>query len=185
MPASTWPQLAVPVFPAGYAPAAADFTGWVTGSFGFVSTGVVLRAIQQAAQTLTGGSANVLSFGATAGDILEDLYGGWSHVSTSGQPANSYLVPYTGWYEVMITPVNQNQAGWTTVGVQVSGGTTEYVASVPTPSSNAGGATGSLIIPATGGIDYIQAIAQPSAGESTSTSVQLLSSLEIAYVSSG
>jgi hypothetical protein len=185
MAATTWPQLAVPVFPAGYAPAQADLTAWVTGSFGFASTGVVLRAIQQAAQSLTGGSPNTLEFGATTGDILEDLYHGWSHTATGSQPANSYLVPYTGWYEVTISACNQNTAMWAAAGVQVSGGTAESLSSIPTPSGNAGGACASLIIPATGGIDYIQAIALPSASVSTATSTGLLTSLEIAYVSSG
>ena len=183
---ATLPQPAVPVFPAGYGPFQFDFQALIGNTLGFVAAMPVFRGIQQAAQALTGGTFAPLALGGTAGDILEDPYAGWSHTATSKQPANSWLAPATGWYEVTVTVLTAAAALWLSPGVQVSGGTIEYLGNVNTPGSEPGGCSGSLIIPCTGGIDYIQAGPLASAGVNTDVaSAGQFSSLEIAYVSSG
>jgi hypothetical protein len=184
---SNFVQAAAPVFPAGYAPFQFDMNNWIAATLGWCSYLPVFRGQQQAGQPLSSSSVlNALALGGTAGDILEDPYGGWSHTATSAQPANSYLVPYTGWYEVTITILCVQQAMFLEAAVGVSGGTPEYVSNVATPAAVAGGCSGSLIVPATGGLDYIQAGAVVSAAATTdAASAGLQSSLEITYVSSG
>ena len=185
---ATFPQAAVPVFPAGYGPFASDAQALTGNTLGFTATMPVFRGIQQlpGGQATTGGTFAPLALGGTAGDILEDTYSGWSHTATSKQPANSYLVPYTGWYEVTVTVTCLAQAMWLSAGVQVSGGTIEYLGNVNTPAGLAGGCSASLIIPATGGIDYIQAGPLTSANATTDTiAAGRYPALEIAYVSSG
>lgn len=182
---STWPQLVIPVFAAGYAPQAPAMNGWVQASLGFCSAMPVFRAQKQAAQALTAGTFAPLQAGATAGDILEDPYAGWSATATAAQPAWSYLVPFTGWYEVTLTILTAAFSGWLTALVQVSGGTAEIMGNAQVPASGPGGVPASLIIPATGGIDYIQAGPQASAAVNTDITAGQLCALEIAYVSSG
>jgi hypothetical protein len=180
-------QAAPPVFPAGYPPFQFDMTNWIANTLGWCSALPVFRGQLQAAQALSSSSAlNALAIGGTAGDVLEDPYGGWSHTSTSAQAANSYLVPYTGWYEVTVTVVCTQQAMFLAAAIGVSGGTPEYVDNVATPAAVAGGCSGSLIIPATGGLDYIQAGPVVSANATTdNNSAGQLPGLEICYVSSG
>lgn len=183
---SNWPQLVIPVFAAGYGPQPPAMEGWVQASLGFASTMPVFRARLQSAQALTANTFAPLQCGATAGDILEDPYAGWSTVATASQPAWSYLVPFTGWYQVDLTVLTAAFSGWLSALAQVSGGTPEIMGNQPVPGSVPGGCTASLIIPATGGIDYIQAGPQASAGVSTdAANGGVWPRLEIAYVSSG
>ena len=180
-------QAAPPVIPAGYAPFQFDMTNYIANTLGWVSSLPLFRGQQQAAQSLSSSSSlNFLAIGGTAGDVIEDPYGSWSHAGTSAQPANSYLAPYTGWYEVTITVLTAAQAMFLSAGVQVSGGTVQYLGNAQTPAGIAGGCSGSVIVPCTGGADVIQAGAIVSVNATTdASSPGQLPTLSIAYVSSG
>jgi len=181
-PSSGPPPTAVPVFVAGYEPVPSDFDGWVQTPFTFLTAGTVYRGVQEVpgGQALAAGS-NVLSYDT----VPEDPYGGWSAVATSSQPANSWLVPYTGTYEITVT-ASSSSAGWIGAGVQVSGGTAETGQNVPTPSGSPSGVSSATVtVQLTGGVDYIQGVLNCSASGSTDTATAgLQPSMEITYVSS-
>jgi hypothetical protein len=178
-----FPQPAIPVFPAGWQPLPGDMTSWIQDSFAFLSAGkLMLRGEQHTAQALTSAAVTWLSLD----HILENPYGGWSPAGTGAQPASSWLVPYTGWYEVTLTVPTANQALWCAGAVAVSGGTPQYGDMVPATGSDTGGCTASLIVPAYGAADYIQAGIFSSAAANTAVSTPgRYPSASITYVSGG
>lgn len=185
---TTWPQATVPTFAAGYAPQQADFTTWVRNNLAFQASKVMFRAQQQVpgGQSLSNSTFSLLNFGATAGDILEDPYGGWSTTATVNQPAYSWLAPYTGLYEVTLTVVTLSAAAWLGAAVELTGGAAQSVSNDSVPSGNSGGCSGSLLVAMTGGYDYLQLGAAVSTTLTTdTTSAGRYPSAEIAYVSAG
>lgn len=185
---ATYPQAMIPAFPAGAGPLPATFAGWVQQPFQFLTQQPVFRAIQQLAggQALTSATFDPLQVGGTAGDILEDPYAGWSTTTTATQAAWSYLVPYTGLYEITVTVPIVANAIWLTAAVGVSGGTPQWLEQALCPSGIPGGCTGSLIVACVGGQDYLQAGTAVSANATTrTTAAGTYPSLEIAYLSGG
>ena len=180
---ATFPQAVIPVFPAGNAPLPAAFAAWVQQPFQFLTQRPVFRGQQQAA----GGQSLSAGFQALSMDtVLEDPYSGWSAVLTGSQAASSWLVPYTGLYEVTVTCSVTAAALWLAAGVQVSGGTAAYGDMVLTPASTEGGCSASLLVSAVGGQDYIQGGVFASAAATTdTTSAGRYPAVEIAYVSGG
>ena len=179
----TYPQAVIPVFPAGNAPLPAAFTAWVRQPLQFLTQVPLFRGQQQAVtpQSLAAG------FQALSMDtVLEDPYGGWSAAGTGAQAASSWLVPYTGYYEVTVTCSIAAAALWCAAGVQVSGGTAAYGDMVLVPGSTEGGCSASLTVPCIGGQDYIQGGAYVSTAATTDTSsAGRYPAIEIAYVSGG
>jgi hypothetical protein len=171
----------VPVFPAGYGPLPADFTTWVQQSFGFLTASTIFRAHQQVA----GGQALALGYTTLALDTIdEDPLGGWSAVATPRQPANSWLVPFTGTYEITVTVSALAAAIWLGAAVLISGGTPVAGEAALMASGTYGGAAATWTQALTGGVDYIQGQAACSAAATTDTSSPgRYPAMEITYVS--
>jgi hypothetical protein len=175
----------VPVFPAGYFPETADFTGWVQNPFSFLAGGVVFRGQQEVSggQALSGSSYTIIAYDT----IPEDPYGGWSATVTASQPANSWLAPWTGSYEVTVYTSTASAAIWVASGALLSGGAVTGVLqgeAVLAPSGTFGGSCATFTVQLTGGADYIQGAAIVSAASSTVTSSPgRYPSMEITYVS--
>lgn len=93
----TFPSPAVPVFPAGFTPQAADFNGWWFNTASFLQTRVVFRALQNNTVTTLPSShaAQVIQFDT----VLEDPYSGWNSGTFLWQPP----VGYSGWYHITFT----------------------------------------------------------------------------------
>jgi len=182
------PVPAVPHIPAGWSPVQADFGLWVTDSFSFLSQAPVLRAQLQSAQSLTGNALNIVHFGATAGDILEDPYGGWSTTATGSQPAWSWKCPAGcgGWYEVTITAFSGNQgstAAQLVAALDLNGTLWQYGGDVWAVSGGNTGASGAVQVPMLPG-DYVQALILPANTVSTPTTAGQLPTMELTWVSS-
>lgn len=177
--------MTIPLFAAGYAPLPGDFGSWVQGNFSLITTGIVFRGEQTIAQALSSSAAlNALSIDT----VLEDPAGGWSQVNVPGvQPAFSWLVPQTGFYEVTVRcSTASGTAVWIQAGAAVSGGSPQFGASVLAPSVVTGGCGASIVVPCYGGSDYIQAGAAVSANVNTSVaSAGKFPSIEIAYLGNG
>lgn len=176
--------MTIPLFPAGYAPLPADFGNWVQGNFAQITTGILFRGEQTIAQALSSPSTfNVLSMDT----VLEDPANGWSQVNVPGvQPASSWLVPKTGFYEVTVRCSVASAALWIQTGITVSGAAPVFGCSLQTPASLAGGCPASIVVPCYGGSDYIQAGAVVSANCNTSVaSAGKFPSVEIAYLGNG
>lgn len=174
----------IPVFPAGYAPSPADFGNWIQGNFGQITQGIVFRGEQTVLQALSSSAAlNALSIDT----VLEDPAGGWSQVNVPGvQPAFSWLVPQTGFYEITVRCSVASAAIWIAAGAAVSGASPQFGASVLTPASLTGGCGASIVVPCYGGSDYIQAGAAVSANVNTAVvSAGKFPSIEIAYLGNG
>ena len=183
---TTWPQAVNPVFPAGYAPTPTDMTNWIQDNFSFLTSGIVFRGQMTSSQTFTtAGTFYPLQIPSGSSTVLEDPYGGWSPSATGSQPANSWLAPYDGWYEVTVTIPLISANVSLAAAVAVSGGTPYTAAYVPGATGLDTGASGSVTVALAGGVDYIQAGAIVSA---TATTVVLLGaglypSIEITWVS--
>lgn len=173
---TTWPEASIPVFPAGYAPLAADFTTWVQDNFGFISAGVLFRAQQTTGggQALTSGGFNVLQYNS----VLEDPWGGW----TAG--TWEWAVPVTGIYEITVTGMTTASSQWDSGAVRISGTTFVQGEDALCPSGTAGGGICSVIVPLVAGFDYVQGGLVVSASATTdTTSAARFPSMEIALVS--
>jgi hypothetical protein len=180
----------IPVFPAGYGPFPADFATWVTNPFTFLTSKVMFRGQQQASQALTAGAVTApIQIGATAGDVLEDPYGGWSTTVTGSQPAYSWLCPAgcSGWYEVTVTGLTASPGGITTDQVEavlsVDGATYAETAAtwgIPTGTS---GASGVFQVPLLGGNDYIEMGIFSAAATTTPAVAGRYPTMEIAWIS--
>ncbi|MGH3120144.1 MAG: hypothetical protein ACRDND_03790 [Streptosporangiaceae bacterium] len=176
---SPLPPPVIPIFPAGYDPVTADFTGWVQDTFAFLTESVVFRGHQATSQSLASG-ANVLTYDT----IDEDPYGGWSASVTGSQAAHSWLAPWTGTYEITVFCSNTAAAIWNTAGVQITGTLYEVTSDNLMPAGKPGGAVGTFTVQLTGGVDYVQGISYTSATASTDVAVLgLQSTMEITYVS--
>lgn len=182
------PVPAIPQIPAGWSPLVADMTTWVTNPFTFLATPPVLRAQLQGAQALTGGTYNTLHFGTTAGDIIEDPYGGWSTTTTANQPAWSWLCPVgcPGWYELSMSGFTANQAtstGQTAMVVFLNGSLWQYASDDWAVNGGDSGTSGSQPVPLVPG-DYIQALLFSTASVSTPTTAGQLPAVELTWISS-
>lgn len=143
------PPPMVPVFPAGFGPAPSDMDSLIQDTLGFQTTGIVFRAHQTIGQSLTNGSYVNLKFDT----VDEDPYGGWSSTSTGSQAANSWLAPYTGWFQVTFTwNYTPATSGYSESAVEIDGILTYDLGQTATFS----GGQGSYIVPLTGTVDYIQ-----------------------------
>lgn len=175
-----WTPPAIPVFPDGYGPLDADFTNWIQATLGFCTQGIGFRAHQVAGggQALAAGNT-VLQYDT----IDEDPFAGWSAVATASQPAYSWLVPYTGTYEMTVYASLAAQGIFFGAGVSVTG-TVVVGTDTNTPSGTEGGACASWTQSLTAGSDWIQGVASASASCSTDTSsAGRYPAMEITYVS--
>jgi hypothetical protein len=176
----------LPVFPAGTAEIPQAMNTLIQAPFTFVTGKVMLRAQQSASQSIAG-ATTLIHFGATATDILEDPYGGWSATLTATQPAWSWLCPVgaTGWYEVTSTAFAG--AGGATDQIQTlifrSGTLYRTSATTWAASSINTGVSGSVLVPLAGGLDYIQGYINTSYSTNTTATAGQLPTLEIAWVS--
>lgn len=176
---STWPAASIPVFPAGYKPQLADFTSWIQDTLGFCTDGVVLRARQTTTQALAAGQTT-MEYQA----IDEDPYTGWSAVTTSEQPAYSWLAPYTGLYQVTITTGFAASANWAIPGVLITGTLIDAAACATTGLTGLTcGAGGMVTVPMTGGADYLQMVMNLETAEDTVITAGSEPSVEIALLS--
>jgi hypothetical protein len=185
---TTYPQAIIPAFLAGYPPVPSVMDGWAQQPLQFLTQRPVFRGIQQLSggQALSSGTFDALQVGGTAGDILEDPYGGWSTVTTADQPAWSYLVPYTGLYEVTISVPIIGANIFLAAVIEVSGGTPFRLEDAQVISGIPGGCCGVLTVACTAGQDYIQAgTAVSGAATTDTTAAKVLPSLSIGYVSAG
>jgi hypothetical protein len=178
---------AVPVFPAGYAPTQSFMTADIQTPFEFLTTKVMLRAELQGSQSLVSGF-NLIEFGATGGDILEDPYGGWSTSSTSHQQAWSWLCPAgcSGLYEITITAFMANPGTNTDLiqsAVYVDNALYMQTSSDWGVDGHATGTTGSIVIPLLGGGDYVQGYAWTTVSNSTVATNGQYPTMEIVWVS--
>lgn len=169
---------AVPVFPAGYGPQAADFTGWVTTPFTFCSTKVVFRAQRQAALAL---GANVFTI-VPWDTILEDPYSGWNAgTSTWAPPAGC-----SGWYEITMTAFAANPANATTLleaAVNLNGTLYQEMSAGWGVNGHAMGSCGSVILPLTGGFDALSWPIFTSTAVNTVPTAGQYPTVEIAWIS--
>ena len=166
----------IPVFPAGYSPQQSDFTAWIQESTGYLTAGIVFRAEQTVAQSLTAATYANMAFG----QVSEDPFSGWSATATANQPANSWLAPYTGWFRVTFRYTVGATSAWLDAALSLTGGfpLTENE-SVLVPAAYPGGAGLSLVVAMIGGTDYLQFQARSSSSATTSTAVGLRASVEI------
>ena len=162
-----------PIFPAGYAPLPADFTGWVTDSLGFCSTGVMFRAEQQSAQSIAANTQTIVTWDT----VLEDPYGGWN----AGN--NSWLAPVSGWFEVTSTLIVASASGTLTNTVYVDSATQYAASAVSVPSTNPGGSCASFWVPMIAGTDFVQIRLNMTAATNTDAGQGQRSTLEISFVS--
>jgi hypothetical protein len=166
------PIPAEPVFPAGYPPVTADFTGWVTNSMGFCTKGVVFRAEQDSAQSFSANTQTVVTFDT----VLEDPYSGWNAGS------NEWLAPVSGWFAITSTVIIAASSGTLTNTVLLDG-TTQYAASaVSVPSTNPGGSCATFWIPMIAGTDFVQIRLFMTAAGTTDAGQGQRSTLEIEFV---
>jgi hypothetical protein len=147
----------VPQVPAGWQPAQADFTTWITSPFSYLSQPAAFRAQLTTAQALTGGVFNKLQYNS----ILEDPYGGWSATATGSQPAYSWLCPAgcAGWYDVTMAGFAASQSGSTeitTTCVFLNGSLWLYASEDwASNGSTVSGTSGNLQVPLIPG-DYLE-----------------------------
>jgi hypothetical protein len=181
------PALAqLPAFAAGFAPRPSDMNRLIQQPFQFLTSKVMFRAQLQSAQALTGGADTLIHFGATAGDILEDPYGGWSTTLTASQPAWSWLCPsgLSGAYEITMTAFTANPAGGNTRTVIYLDGvsyliTNQIRSSVGTPT----GCCGPVDLALIGTVDYVQGYIFTTTGVNTIATTGQFPTLEICWVS--
>lgn len=179
------PNPAVPSVPAGWKPAQADFTLWVTTTFSYLSQPANFRAQLTAAQSLTGGAFQVIHFDS----IIEDPYSGWSASGSSTQAAWSWLCPagHGGWYEVTLSGFASSQGAGTTsqvaTGLVLNGALWQYASDDWAVAGAVSGSSGSLQVPLLPG-DYVQAAIFVTASVSTPAAAGELPAIELNWVSS-
>jgi hypothetical protein len=154
-----YPPPALPVFPAGFAPQAPDFAGWVTATLGFQLQGVMFRAVQANAQALSSGGT-ALSFDT----VLEDPYSGWNAGS------NQWLAPYTGWYQVDVFCSVAVAAVNLQVSVVVDNLTAYSTSQAELSSTTSGGGPAFAWVNLVAGTDFVTAQATPSSNQNTDVS---------------
>lgn len=177
-----------PVFPAGYAPLTSDFNTWVQAPLTFLTDKVVFRAELQASQALTAATFTIVHFGSTAGDILEDPYGGWSTTTTGSQAAYSWLCPAgcSGYYEVTLTAFTANPGSSTDVlqaALYVDGALYSQTSASWGVNGHATGSCGAVPVSLVGGIDYVSAYIYTTAGVNTTATAGQYPTMEIVWVS--
>lgn len=172
---TTWPAASVPLFPAGYGPFPADLTAWITDNFGFLAQGPLFRAVQ----TTGGGQALTSGFNVVAyNSVLEDPYSGWNATT------HAWTAPVTGLYEVTICGCVNGASIWVGGAVQVSGGNAIQGSSDLSAAAVTGGGLASVLVPLTGGSDFVQGGFAVSAAATTDTSsAGRQPSMEISLVS--
>lgn len=181
-PAVLPPAPTIPLFPAGYEPQQADFTGWWYDNAWFLQKKVVFRARQTLAATvLPSTSATVVI---TLDTFDEDPYGGWGLVN-----ANGWTPKISGWYGVtgcvqcaaLTTSANEM------VGCQIGGTWSREMAQVVGSNTHATGTEGTDAIYLQAGTDYVQltgVLRQATANVNTSIAAGSQSSMEVIWLSS-
>jgi len=150
-----YPAPPIPVFPAGYAPLPADMDSWIQYPLGFCTQRVVFRAQQTTHQNLVDGA--LYNGPVVFDDILEDPFYGYPTGGGWNPAANQWMAPFTGWYAVTISVSVQAASGMLGAVVNLAN-TQQYVLSqIQVSSATVGAATGSVILPMTGGVDYVYA----------------------------
>ena len=170
---------AIPAFPAGYGPLASDMDTWVQATLGFYAQGILFRGIQAVSESLTSGSFKTLSWDT----VLEDPTGSYSATATGSQSANSFLAPWTGWYEITFG-WSYGPAGLTdSQSALLIDGTTSYHLGQIGLAQACG--LGSFIIPLVGTVDYVemQAFVSSSGLSTTVSAAGLQPACEISFVS--
>jgi len=172
--------VATPNFPAGYPATPANFTTWVQDSLGFATAGTMFRGQRVAAQSLSATTYNIIDFDT----IAEDPYSGWSATSTGSQAAFSYLVPFTGWYQILVTACIATLSTTLGAAISITGNATQLLqAEVLVSNQNTGGATGTVTLPLTGGFDYVQGQAWVGNAATTNTTSTFPTTMEILFIS--
>jgi len=168
-----------PDFVAGMSTVPSDWDGWLLANFAAISQPALFRAVLTTGQSLSIGF-NQLHFNS----ILEDPYGGWSAVATGSQAAFSWLAPWTGFYEVTVSPVIAAVAAGLEASMLLSSSTRYELGASGTSSTVPGGICGSMIVPLNGGLDFVQGEAWVSAAVSLVSGVPSeYTSMEICFVS--
>ena len=175
----------VPQIPAGYGPFPADMNAWITAPFTFLSTKAMFRGQLQGSQAL-GANANTL---AKLDTISEDPYGGWSATATGSQPAWSWLTPpgCGGWYEITLTALTASQGATpSAVGAVlfVSGSEYQVASMSPGVNGNTSGSAGPVLVPLTGGVDWLQMYIYSLEAVSTPATAGRFPSMEVSWISS-
>jgi hypothetical protein len=163
------PPPAIPVFSAGYGYLATGFDTLIQDTLGFGTTGILARLQQQAGggQAIPSSTFTPLAYDT----MIEDPYGGWSAAGTAGQPADSWLAPYSGQYVITMGYVIVSAAVILEAAISVSGLVYELAeVTCSSSSSIAGGAGASLgPVPMVGGQDWVQGVAWANAAVTTDT----------------
>lgn len=171
---TSYPPPAIPAFPAGAAPAPADFDGWVQAPFGFLTQSVVFRAERHAAQSISATTWTPIQYDT----IQEDPFGGWD----PGTGFWWWLAPYTGWYEINVTAQVSTSSISVAGGVYVSAAYRYQTATLPTPAFP-GGVTASFTVNMAGGNDYVQGELYTSGASTLNATAGRYSAIEIVYLS--
>lgn len=173
---------AIPQIPAGWQPVQADLNLWVTTPFSFLASPTVFRGELHAATTWTAASATL----APLDTITEDPWGGWSSVLTANQPAFSWLCPAgcSGWYEVSLT-ASTSSPGTSTDQLQGNvwvDGSSYWVASQGWGvNGHESGASGGVLVPLLGGVDYVQMKVFSTAGTAAPATAGQYPTMEISW----
>lgn len=146
----------VPQIPAGFTPFQADLTAWITTPFTFLSTKVMFRAQLQGTMALGANAYTLAQFDT----ILEDPYGGWSAAGSGSQGAWTWLCPpgCSGWYEITMTGLTASQGVATSAvgaALWVDGSEYQLGSMSPGVNGNTSGSEGTVLVPLTGGADYV------------------------------
>jgi hypothetical protein len=179
-----------PVIPAGLAvhgsQLTADLNQLITNPVLFAATGIFARLRQAAGtQTLTAGAATMVAYDT----VDEDPYSGWSATATATQAAWSWQPPAgcSGWFHVHLT-VSLGTVPSDAVlrpVVYVTGQPQFAVETAKAPNVPQV-ATGSALVYAVGGADYIQGgafLATSSGNEPTSIATGYQSLMDISWES--
>lgn len=176
---ATFPPPVVPVFPAGYAPYAADFDQWYDTA-GFFQNRVVFRGRQTVSATTLPDTGAVTLI--TIDTVDEDPYNGWSTLAHEWTPPAGY----SGWYEVTGTLATVALAAGDEIRPLLGGTYTLDLATALGATSVAAGAEGWAAVYLVGGQDFVSlagALYNASANVNTSIAAGSQSSLEIIWLS--
>lgn len=171
------PPPTIPVFPAGYQPEQADFTGWWYDNALFFQNKVVFRA----RQAITGQSITTFSPADIKYDTIdEDPYGGWIPATFTWMPP----VGMSGWYQVTITVLTSGPSAGTDIRLILAGTYVYDLATVQVPS-HISGVEGQFTVYLIGGEDTVVAEAQllnASGSVNTQVGAGVQSSMEIMWL---
>jgi hypothetical protein len=164
----------IPVFPAGYAPSATDFDGWVQAPFAFLTSLIVFRAEQHTAQAISANTHTTITYDT----VLEDPYAGWSATN------HRWTAPFTGWYSITVTAETATPSGTMDLAAAISiSGIVRYQLSSTVVSTHAAGDCVAFTAAMVGGSDYAAGEVWASLATTLNSTAGKYSALEIIFVS--